>query len=216
MTYPPQPPGPGTGAPGQGPGPHSPGAADPLTHWGVKPDPGRPQKVNWLTQALWAYMAASVLMLLFAIVAVAAAPLWMATGYIVTSGIVGLVFYSLSIAIVWFIVKEKLGVFGAADPRTPLLIGFGILGFFSLFGFFGGWGLGWYAALGSLLGLVRLAAVGAAFALVFQPEVHQWLLSKPGNRPNRPPTPPQGTPGYPPTQPPPGGQGQPPQRPPQP
>ncbi|WP_198587051.1 hypothetical protein [Glycomyces xiaoerkulensis] len=193
MTYPPQPAGPES--PGQGPGPQSPSGGDPLSEWGVKPNPHRPQKVNWLTQALWGYMAASVLMLLFSIIALIAVPFL--GGFVLAGGIVGLVFYSLSIVIVWFIVKERLGAFGAADPRTPLLIGFGILGFFSLFGLFGGWGVGWYAALTALLGLARLAAVGAAFYLVFQPEVHQWLLSKQGNLPKRPPAPPQGAPGQP-------------------
>lgn len=179
------------------PGPNQ---SDPLVEWGVKPNPARPQKVNWLTQAMWAYMAASVLMLLFSIIAVATAPWWFATGFIVTSGIVGLVFHSLSVVIAWFVVKERLGVFGAADPRNPLLIGLGILGFFGLSGFFGGWGLGWYAALGGLLGLARLAAVGAAFALVFQPEVVDWLRSRPGNQRKNPPQTPQGPPpqpGYP-------------------
>lgn len=171
MTYPPQSPGP------------QPQASDPLAEWGIKPNPARPQKVNWLTQALWGYMAVSVLMLLFAVIAVATAPLWAATGFIVMSAIVGLAFHALSVVIVWFIVKEKLGVFGASDPRVVLLIAFGILGFFALFGFFGGWGLGWYAALGALLGLARLGAVGAAFALVFQPEVEQWIRSRPGNQP---------------------------------
>ncbi|GAB4000450.1 hypothetical protein GCM10029992_32390 [Glycomyces albus] len=182
----------------------------------MKPNPARPQKVNWLTQAMWAYMAASVLMLLFSIIAVATAPWWFATGFIVTSGIVGLIFHSLSVAIAWFVAKEKLGAFGAADPRNPLLIGLGILGFFALSGFFGGWGLGWYAALGALLGLVRLAAVGAAFALVFQPEVTDWIRSRPGNQRKNPPPTPQG---YPPQQPPPGYPQQPPpgsQPPPQP
>ncbi|MCH7232578.1 hypothetical protein L0U85_17210 [Glycomyces sp. L485] len=196
MAYPPQP-----------PGPSRPGGADPLIEWGVKPHPGRPQKVNWLTQVLWAYMAIAVLMLLFSIIAVATAPLWMATGFIVTSGIVGLIFHALSIVLVWFIVKERLGVFGAQEPRTALYIGLGVLGFFSLFGFFGGWGLGWYAAFGALLGLAKLGAVGAAFFLVFQPEVAQWLRSKPGNLPRQQPPqqpmppgqPPQGHPqqGYP-------------------
>ncbi|HLU55805.1 MAG TPA: hypothetical protein VKZ81_10110 [Pseudonocardia sp.] len=204
MTYPPQ-----AGQPTNGP--QQPPASDPLTEFGVKPNPARPAKVNWLTQALWGYLAVSVLMLLFSIIAVATAPWWLSTGFIVVSGIVGLVFHSLSAVIAWFVSKEKLGMFGASDPRTILLIGFGILGFFSLFGFFGGWGLGWYAALGALLGLARLAAVGAMFALVFQPEVHQWLLSKPGNLPSRPPAapghqqgyqqPPQ-APGYPQQQPP--------------
>lgn len=198
MTYPPQ-----SGQPQQ-----PPSSSDPLTEFGIKPNPARPVKVNWLTQALWGYLAASVLMLLFSIVAVATAPWWLSTGFIVVSGIVGLVFHGLSAVIAWFVAKEKLGVFGAADPRNPLLIGFGILGFFSLFGFFGGWGLGWYAALGALLGLARLAAVGAMFALVFQPEVHQWLLSKPGNRPSRPPTVPGQPQGYP-QQPPAPGQGHP-------
>ncbi|WP_035737839.1 hypothetical protein [Glycomyces arizonensis] len=198
MTYPPQP-----GQPANGPGPQQPSGQDPLIEFGVKPNPARPVKVNWLTQALWGYLAASVLMLVFAIIAVATAPWWIATGFIVVSGVVGLVFHALSGVIAYFIAKEKLGVFGAADPRTILLIGFGILGFFSLFGFFGGWGLGWYAAIGALLGLARLAAVGAMFALVFQPEVHQWLLSKPGNFPRRPPVPP-GQQGYPQQQPPPG------------
>ncbi|GAB3645164.1 hypothetical protein [Glycomyces tarimensis] len=189
MTYPPPP----SGAHGAGPSP-SPGAADPLAEWGVKPSPDRPQKVNWLTQALWAYMAASVLMLLLAIIAVASAPWWMATGFIVTTGIVGLVFHGVSIVMVWFIVKERLGVFGAADPRVGLYIGLGILGFFSLFGFFGGWGIGWYGALSALLGLAKLGAVGAGFFLVFQPEVEQWLRSRPGNRPKQQPVPHQGQP----------------------
>ncbi|WP_460540237.1 energy-coupling factor transporter transmembrane component T family protein [Glycomyces halotolerans] len=197
MTHPPQQPPPGAA----GNGPQQPPASDPLSEWGAKPHPGRPQKVNWLTQALWAYMAASVLMLVFSIIALITVPFL--GGFVVASGIVGLIFYSLSIVIVWFIVKEKLGVFGASDPRTPLLIGFGILGFFALFGVFGGWGLGWIAIFNVLLGLARLAAVGAVFYLVFQPEVHQWLLSRPGNRPKNPPAPPQGygqqppAPGYP-------------------
>lgn len=190
MTYPHQP-----GQPMNGPGPQQPpSASDPLADLGVKPNAARPAKVNWLTQALWGYLAASVLMLLLSIIAVATAPWWLSTGFIVMSGVVGLVFHSLSGVIAWFIAKGRLGVFGAADPRTVLLIGFGILGFFSLFGFFGGWGLGWYAAFGALLGLARLAAVGASFALVFQPEVHQWLLAQPGNRPKTPPAAAQGYP----------------------
>lgn len=214
MTYAPPP-----SSPGQPAGAAPPPASDPMAEWGIKPHPGRPQRVNWLTQALWGYMAASVLMLLFAIIAVATAPWWFATGFIVTSGIVGLVFHSLSIVIVWFIVKEKLGTFGAADPRMPLYIGLGILGFFGLSGFFGGWGLGWYAALGTLLALAKLAAVGGAFALLLQPEVEQWLRSKPGNQPRQQPAYPQQgpPPGYPQQGPPPGQQpGYPQQQPPPP
>src|SRR5690606_19879157 len=107
MTYPPQ-----AGQPTNGP--QQPPASDPLTEFGVKPNPARPAKVNWLTQALWGYLAVSVLMLLFSIIAVATAPWWLSTGFIVVSGIVGLVFHSLSAVIAWFVSKEKLGMFGAS------------------------------------------------------------------------------------------------------
>lgn len=215
MTYPPQSPEPNPygAAPGQ-PGPGSqPGASsDFATEWGVKENPNRPKKVNQLTQALWAYAAASVLIALLTIVAVAAVP-WFG-GFIIGPVIVGLIFHGLSVVIVWFIAKEKLGVFNAADPRNPLYILLGVLGFFAVTGFFGGWSLGWYAALTALLSLARLAAVGAAFFLVTQPEVEHWLKSRPGNQRKTPP--PQAgyqqqppPPGYPQQQPP----GQPPQPP---
>ena len=192
MTNPPPP-----ASTGSGPNPPQ---SDLLAQWGITPNPARPQKVNWFTQALWAYLAASVVMLLLSIIAVATASWWVGTGIIVASGIFGIVFHSLSGVIAWFTVKEKLGVFGAADPRNPLLIGLGILGLFSLFGVLSGWNIGWYAALSALLGLARLAAVGAAFALVFQPEFEQWLRSRPGNQRKTPPNQPYGQqppPGYP-------------------
>ena len=200
MTYPPQSPepsqhgaAPGPGGPGPQPGP----SPDFAIEWGIKEHPERPKKVNQLTQLMWGYFALSVLMLLFAVVGVATAPLWVATGVIVASGIVGLVFHGLSIGIAWLVTREKLGVFGAQDPRIPLAIGLGLLGLFSLGGLFGGWG--WFMALSVLIGLVRIAAVGASFYLLYQPEVGHWLASRPGNRP-KPPQHPGG--GYPQQQPP--------------
>ncbi|GAA2302269.1 hypothetical protein GCM10009853_068570 [Glycomyces scopariae] len=195
MTYPPQSPEPHQyGAPGpQGPAPQQGGTGDFATEWGIKEHPGRPKKVNQLTQLLWAYFGLSVLMLLFAIVGVATAPWYIATGFIVASGIVGLVFHGLSIGIAYFITKDKLGVFNAQDPRLPLWIGLGLLGLFSLGGLWGGWG--WFAALSVIIGLARLAAVGAGFFLLSQPEVVHYLRSRPGNQPK---TPPQG--GYAPQQ----------------
>jgi hypothetical protein len=201
MTYPPQPPesNPYGATPGGGPagppppqgGAHpgqTPGQGDFATEWGIKENPARPKKVNQLTQLLWAYFAVAVLLVLFAIIAVATIP-WFG-GFIIGTAIVGLIFHGLSIAIVWFITRDKLGVFGAADPRVPLYIGLGVLGLFSLGGFYGGWGLGWYAALAVLLGLARIAAVGAAFYLLTQPEVEQYLKSRPGNLPKPPQQPP--------------------------
>lgn len=224
MTYPPQPPEshPHGATPGGGPsgpppqqGGPQPGQGDFATEWGIKENSGRPKKVNQLTQLLWAYFAATVLLALFAIIAVATVP-WFG-GFIIGSAVVGLIFHGLSIAIAWFITKDKLGVFGAADPRVPLYIGLGVLGLFSLGGFYGGWGLGWFAALSVLLGLARIAAVGAAFYLLTQPEVEQYLKSRPGNLPKPPQGPPHGhpqqpgqaTPGYP-QQPPAPGQAPPP------
>ncbi|MCC3765814.1 hypothetical protein K3N28_22400 [Glycomyces sp. TRM65418] len=232
MTYPPQPPEPNPygAAPGGGPagpppnhGGPNPGQGDFAVEWGIKENPARPKKVNQLTQSLWAYFAATVLLALFAIIAVATVP-WLG-GFIIGSAIVGLIFHGLSIVIVWLITRDRLGAFGAADPRVPLYIGLGVLGLFSLGGFFGGWGLGWYAALAVLLGLARIAAVCAAFYLLTQPEVEQYLKSRPGNLPKPPQHPPHGyqqqpapgqapPPGYP-QQPPAPGQAAPPSYPPQ-
>jgi len=197
MTYPPQSPPPNQYGSAPGPGPGGPGPqpgapADFATQWGIKENPGRPKKLNQLTQLLWAYFGVTVLLALFAIVATATIPFF--GGFIIASSIVGLIFHGLSIVIVWFITKEKLGAFGAQDPRMPLYIGLGILGFFALGGFFGGFGFGWFVIFGVLLGLARIAAVGAAFYLVTQPEVEHWLKSRPGNQ-RKPPVPPQG--GYP-------------------
>ena len=197
MTYPPQPPesNPYGAAPGgpAGPPPHygpAQGQGDFATEWGIKEHPGRPKKVNQFTQLLWAYAAATVLAFLFSIIASATAPWWYGTGFIVGGAVFGLIIGALAVAIAWFVTKDKLGTFGAADPRVPLYIGLGVLGFFSLGGFVGGWGLGWYAALGTLLALAKLAAVGAGFYLLFQPEVEQYLKSRPGNRPKPPHQPP--------------------------
>jgi hypothetical protein len=210
MTYPPQPPeSPQYGAaPGGGPvgppppqgGPH-PGQGDFATEWGIKANPARPKKVNQLTQLLWAYFGLSALMALFAILAIATIPFLGA--FVAVGAIIGLIFHGLSIAMAWFITKDKLGVFGAADPRVALYVGFGLLGLFSLGGFWGGWG--WFAVVGVLIALARLAAVGLGFYLLFQPEVEHYLKSRPGNQPK----PPQQHPGYP-QQPPPGYQQQPP------
>lgn len=204
MTYPPQPPesNPYGAAPGGGPagpppqqgGPypghhpgHAPAQGDFATQWGIKENPARPKKVNQLTQLLWAYFALSALMALLAIVALATIPFIGA--FVAVGGIIGLIFHGLSIAMAWFITKDKLGAFGAADPRVPLYIGFGLLGLFSLGGLFsGGWG--WYLVLGMLVGLARLVAVGAGFYLLFQPEVEQYLKSRPGNLPKPPHQPP--------------------------
>ncbi|MCD0447143.1 hypothetical protein LO763_26350 [Glycomyces sp. A-F 0318] len=194
MTYPPQSPEPNQHGAAPGPGPQSGPTGDFALEWGIKEHPDRPKKVNQLTQLMWAYFGLSVLMLLFAVVGVATAPWWIATGFIVASGIVGLIFHSASIGIAWLVTKEKLGVFGAQDPRIPLAVGLGLLGLFSLGGLFGGWG--WFMALSVLVGLARLAAVGAAFYLLYQPEVGQWLASRPGNRP-KPPVPPQHPGGHP-------------------
>jgi MFS family permease len=210
MTYPPQPPEPNPygAAPGGGPAGPPPqyggapqGQGDFASEWGIKENPSRPKKVNQLTQLLWLYAAATVLVFLFSLIASATAPWWYGTGFIVGGAVFGMVIGALAVAVAYFITKDKLGAFGATDPRTPLYIGLGILGFFSLGGFVGGWGLGWYAALGALLALGKLAAIGAAFYLVMQPEVEQYLKSRPGNLP-KPPH--QGPPhGYPPQPPPP-------------
>lgn len=195
MTYPQQPPEPNPyGAdPGGGPaGPPPPGGPNPAQgdfalEWGIKEHPSRPKKVNQLTQLLWAYFALSALMTLFAIVAVATIPFIGA--FVAVGGVIGLVFHGLSIAMAWFITRERLGVFGASDPRLPLYIGFGLLGLFSLGGLWGG-GWGWYLTIGLLVGLARLAAVGAGFYLLTQPEVGQYLKSRPGNLPKPPHQPP--------------------------
>jgi hypothetical protein len=171
--------------PHQGGQPSRPG--DFATDWGIKEHPSRPKKVNQLTQSLWAYFGLSALMVLFAIVGAATIPLF--GGFLIASNIVGLIFHGLAIVIAWFIVKDKLGVFGAADPRVPLYIGFGILGFFSLGGFYG-WGVGWFGALSAIVGLARIAAVAAGFYLLVQPEVEQYLKSRPGNQPKPPHQPP--------------------------
>jgi hypothetical protein len=198
MTYPPQPPQPNPygAAPGGGPaGPPpqyggAPQGHDFATEWGIKENPARPKKVNQLTQLLWAYAAAAVLIFLFAIIAAATAPWWYGPGFIIGGAVFGLIIGALAVAIAWFINKDKLGTFGAQDPRVPLYIGLGILGFFALGGFFGGWSLGWFAALGALLALAKLGAVGAAFYLTTQPEVEQYLRSRPGNLPKPPHQPP--------------------------
>ncbi|WP_194202067.1 hypothetical protein [Glycomyces albidus] len=193
MTYPPQShepnqygAAPGPGGPGPQPGP----SGDFATEWGIKEHPARPKKVNQLTQLLWAYFGLSVLMLVFSIIGVATAPWWMGVGFLVVTGIVGLVFHALSVVIAWFITKDKLGVFGAQDPRIPLYVGLGLLGLFSLGGLWSGWG--WLAALSVLIGLARLGAVGAGFYLLTQPEVEHYLRSRPGNQPKPPAAPPQG------------------------
>lgn len=161
--------------------------------WGIKPLAGRPQKITLLLQSLWAYAAASVLIAFLSLVAAASLPYYIGTSYFTSAAVISLVFGAGAIAVAWFVVKEKLGLFGADDPRITLSIGLGIIGFFALYGFFGGWGVSWYSAFGVLLGLVQVGSVGLAFAMVFQPETHQWLLSRPGNRPN-PPQQPGGTP----------------------
>ncbi|MEU6858781.1 hypothetical protein AB0B28_07905 [Glycomyces sp. NPDC046736] len=206
MTYPPQSPepnphgaGPGPGAPGQGPGP----SPDLLVEWGIKENPNRPKKINQFTQALWAYAAATVLILIFAILASATAPWWYATGFLVGGAVFNLLWGAGAVVVVWLVAKERLGVFGATDARVPLYIALGVLGFFSLGGFFGVWAIGWFAALGSLLALVKLAAIGAAFYLLFQPDVAHWIRSRPGNQP-KPPVPPQHPGNYPPQPPNPG------------
>jgi hypothetical protein len=195
MTYPPQPPQPNpygadpggspAGPPPQYGGPPQ-GQSDFASEWGIKENPGRPKKVNQFTQLLWVYAAATALAFVFSLIASATAPWWYATGFMVGGAVFGLILGAVAIAIAWFVTKDKLGTFGAADPRVPLYIGLGILGFFSLGGFFGGWGLGWYAALGTLLGLAKLGAVGAGFYLLLQPEVEQYLKSRPGNHPKPP------------------------------
>ncbi|HEX2143230.1 MAG TPA: hypothetical protein VHG10_01860 [Glycomyces sp.] len=210
MTYqqPPEPnphgPAPGSGPAGPSPqyGGPGPSQGDFATEWGIKEHPGRPKKINQLTQLLWAYFGLSVLMLVFAIMASALIPFF--GGLVVASNIVGLIFHGLAIAIAWFITRDRLGAFGAADPRMPLYIGFGILGFFSLGGIFS-WGLGWFGVLSLLVGLARIAAVAAGFYLLTQPEVEQYLRSRPGNQrkpPHQPP--PYGQQPPPPPGPPPG------------
>lgn len=199
MTYPPQPPesNPYGAAPGGGPAGPPPqyggapqGQGDFASEWGIKENPGRPKKVNQFTQLLWVYAAATVLVFLFSLIASATAPWWYGTGFIVGGAVFGLIFGAMAVVIAWFVTRDKLGTFGAADPRVPLYIGLGILGFFSFGGFLGGWGLGWFAALGSLLALAKLGAVGAGFYLLFQPEVEQYLKSRPGNQPKPPHQPP--------------------------
>jgi hypothetical protein len=220
MTYPPQSSQPNQyGAPGPGgPVPQPGGNGDFFTEWGLKENPARPKKVNQLTQILWAYFGLSVLMLLLTVLAIATIPFF--GGFAIATGIVGLVFHGLSIVIAWFVNKDKLGVFGAQDPRLALWIGFGLLGLFSLGGIWGGWG--WYAAVGAIVGLARLGAVGFGFYLLAQPEVEHYLRSRPGNQPKPPAAPPQGgyqqppqgypqqppAPGYPQQQPPAPGQQQ--------
>ncbi|THV24336.1 hypothetical protein [Glycomyces paridis] len=194
MTYQPQSPEPNPYGANQGPtgpGPQPGAPSDFATEWGLKEHPGRPKKVNQFTQLLWAYAAATVLILVFAIIASATAPWWYGTGFIVGGSVFGLITGAFAVAVAYVVTKDKLGGFGAADPRTPLYIALGILGFFSLGGFAGGWTIGWFAALGSLLALAKLAAVGIGFYLLTQPEVEHWLKSRPGNQP-KPPTGPQG------------------------
>ncbi|MFB9662327.1 hypothetical protein ACFQS3_06370 [Glycomyces mayteni] len=193
MTYPPQSPEPNQygAAPGPGaPGPQ-PGGPDLLTEWGAKAHPGRPPKINQLTQVLWGYVALSVLMVPLAILAMATAPWWAATGFLVASAIVGVIFHGgVAGTIAWFITKGKLGAFGAQDPRVGLYIGYGLLGLFSLGGLWVGWG--WIAAVGALVSLARLGAVGFSFYLLTQPEVEHWLRAQPGNQPKAPQVPPGG------------------------
>lgn len=167
-----------------------------FTEWGIKPSPVRPQKVTLLLQALWAYAAASVLISLLGFIAAASLPYYIGAGYITSAAIVSLLFGAGAIAVAWFVVKEKLGLLGAQDPRVPLSIGLGIIGFFALYGFFGGWNVGWYSTFGILFGFLRLGAVGMAFAMLFQPETYHWLLSRPGNRPNPSPQQPPGAQPY--------------------
>jgi hypothetical protein len=193
MTHPPQSPDPSQ----YGGGPAS---ADFATEWGLKEHPERPKKVNQLTQLLWAYAAATVLNLVFAILASATAPWWYGTGHLTGAAVFGLIIGAFAIATAWFVTKDRLGVFGAQDPRTPLYIALGVLAFFALGGFTGGWTVGWYAALSTLLALAKLAAVGIAFYLLTRPEVAHWLQSRPGNRPKTPPRHPGG--GHPQQQPP--------------
>lgn len=202
MTYPPQSPEPNPygAAPGPGaPGPQQPGGPDLLTEWGAKEHPGRPKKINQLTQLLWGYVALSVLMVPLAIVAMMTAPWWAATGFVVASSIVGLIFHGgVAGTIAWFITKSRLGVFGAQDPRVGLWVGYGLLGLFSLGGLWVGWG--WIAAVGALVSLARLGAVGFSFYLLSQPDVLHYLRSQPGNQPKPPQVPPHGYPQQPPAQ----------------
>ncbi|SDE55727.1 hypothetical protein [Glycomyces harbinensis] len=193
MTYPPQSPEPHQypGAPGPGvPGPQPNPSGDFATEWGIKEHPGRPKKINQLTQLMWAFAAATVLNLVFAIIASATAPWWYGTGFFTGAAVFGLILGAAAVAIAWFVIKDKLGAFGANDPRLPLYITLGVLGFFSLGGFASGWSIGWYAALSALLALAKLGAVVAAFYLLLQPETEHWLKSRPGNQP-KPPVPPQ-------------------------
>lgn len=167
--------------------------SDFFTVWGIKPSPARPQKATLLLQSLWAYAAASVLSSILGLIAAASLPYYVASGYLVSAAIIGLVFGAASLVIAWFVVKEKLGQLGAADPRIPVAIGLGILGFFAFFGFMGGWNVAWYSAFGVLLGLAQLGAVALGFAMLYQPETQQWLMSRPGNVPTPGPQQPYGT-----------------------
>ncbi|QSB06702.1 hypothetical protein [Natronoglycomyces albus] len=191
--FPPQPdPNHNPGAAGQAP--HNPPPSGGfLTEWGIKPHPVRPQKVTLLLQSLWVYAAASALIALFALIAAASLPYYFGTGYFTSAAIISLIFGAGALTVAWFIVKEKLGLLGSNDPRITLSIGLGIIGFFALYGFFGGWNVGWYSTFGVLLGMARLGAVGLAFAMVFQPETLHWLRSRPGNLPNPGPQQPYGT-----------------------
>ncbi|GAA1683176.1 hypothetical protein GCM10009830_32980 [Glycomyces endophyticus] len=195
MTYPPQSPEPNQygAAPGPGGPAPQPAGPDPLVEWGVKEHPGRPKKINQLTQLLWGYVALSVLMVPLAIIAMVTAPWWAATGFLVVSAIIGLIFHGgVAITLAWFITKSRLGAFGAQDPRIGLYIGYGLLGLFSLGGLWVGWG--WIAAVGALVSLARLGAVGFSFYLLTQPEVEHYLRAQPGNQPKAPAAPPQGYP----------------------
>lgn len=148
--------------------------------WGITHLDARPRQVTVLLQALWIYLAALALssLLSLAFSAVIASFLGSGIGFVFNL-VFSLLFAGLVVGLIWITAKEQLGRFNFEDPRLTYYIGLGILGLNALCGLIG--------AFRFVFGLIQLAAVGLAFALIFTKPFIAWVRERPGNQPRKAP-----------------------------
>ncbi|MEU6859150.1 hypothetical protein AB0B28_09805 [Glycomyces sp. NPDC046736] len=165
---------------GQPSGPVLPPAPTFWQRWGMTHLDGRPRQVTVLLQALWIYLAALVLssLLSLAFSAVIAAFLDSGVGFAVNL-VFSLLLAGLVVGLIWVTAREQLGRLNFENPRLTYHIGLGILGLNALFGLIG--------AFRFVFGLIQLAAVGLAFALIFTKPFIAWMRERPGNQPRKAP-----------------------------